>query len=67
MERSRDTGTRINIGNNKNVYYDGAPVDDGSIELDPYAVDAASSSVINQDPQFRNKVEEEIYRLKNKN
>ena len=66
MERSRDTGTSINIGNNKNVYYDGTPVDDGSIELDPYAVDAACSSVINQEPKFKNKVDESIYRLKNK-
>ena len=49
----------------RNVYYDGAPVDDGSVELDPYAVEAACSSVIDQDPQFSNKVEEEIYRLKN--
>ena len=65
--RSRDTDTNINSGNRKHVYYDGASVDDGSVEIDPYAVAAASSSVINQDPQFRNKVEEEIYRLKNKN
>lgn len=64
--RSRDTGTSIKIGNNKNIYYDGgAPVDDGSVVLDPYAVDAACSSVIDQDPQFRNKVEEDIWRLKN--
>ena len=59
-------GTSIKIGNNKNIYYDGgAPVDDESIEPDPYAVDAACSSVIDQDPQFKNKVEEEIWRLKN--
>jgi|TARA_B100001964_G_scaffold147533_1_gene162537 hypothetical protein len=64
--RSQDPGSSIKIGNNKNVYYDGgAPVDDGSVELDPYAVDAACRSVIDQYPKFRNKVEEEIYRLKN--
>jgi len=40
--------------------------DKGSVELDPYAVDAARSSVINQDPEFKNKIEEDIWRLKNK-
>ena len=39
----------------RNVYYDGAPVDDGSVELDPYAVEAACSSVIDQDPQLKRK------------
>ena len=38
----------------------------GSVELDAYAVDAAGSSVINQEPKFKNKVDESIYRLKNK-
>ena len=38
----------------------------GSVELDAYAVDAAGSSVINQGPKFKNKVDESIYRLKNK-
>ena len=42
-------------------------VDDGSVEIDPYVVDAAGSSVIEQDPEFKDKVNESIYRLlKNK-
>jgi len=50
------------------IYYDNnfGNYDDGSVELDPNTVDAACSSVIHQELEFKNKVEEEIYRLKNK-
>ena len=39
---------------------------DGSVEVTDYDLAAAGSSVINQDPEFKNKVEEDIWRLKNK-
>ena len=41
-------------------------IEDGSVEFTANELDAAGSSVINQEPRFKNKVEEEIYRLKNK-
>ena len=41
-------------------------IEDGSVEFTANELDAACSSVINQEPRFKNKVEEEIYRLKNK-
>ena len=41
-------------------------MDDGGVDLDPYRVDAAHSSVLDQDPQFKNKVDESIYLLKKK-
>ncbi len=41
-------------------------IEDGSVEFTANELDAACSSVINQEPEFKNKVEEEIYRLKNK-
>ena len=62
QSRSSDTSFRYM----KPRGYGTEATDDGSVEIDPYAVDAASSSVINQDPQFNNKVDESIYRLKNK-
>ena len=40
--------------------------DDGSVELDPYAVEAAGASLINHEPTFKNKIDEDIWRLKNK-
>ena len=45
--------------------YGDAPADDGSVELDYYAVDAARGSIISDEPKFKNKVDESIYRLKN--
>ena len=61
--RSSDTSFRYM----KPRGYGTESVDDGSVELDPYAVDAAGASVINQDPEFKDKVNESIYRLlKNK-
>ena len=41
-------------------------IEDGSVEFTANELDAACSSVIHQEPEFKNKVEEEIYRLKNK-
>ena len=33
---------------------------------DPYAVEAAGASLLNQEPTFKNKIDEDIWRLKNK-
>ena len=41
-------------------------IEDGSVEFTANELDAAGSSVINQEPRFKNKVEEEIWRLKNR-
>ena len=51
------------------IYYDSNSAssnDGGSVELDPYVVDAACESVINQDPVFENKIQEDTWRIKNK-
>ena len=39
---------------------------DGSVEFTDRDLDAAGSSIINPEPEFKNKVEEDIWRLKNK-
>ena len=57
--RSSDTSFRYM----KPRGYGTESVDDGSVEIDPYVVDAAGSSVIEQDPEFKDKVNESIYRL----
>jgi len=67
--RARNTDTSFHLGGKpyhqtNNIWNRGD--DDGSVEFSEYDLAAAGSSVINQDPVFRNKVEEEIYRLKNK-
>ena len=41
-------------------------IEDGSVEFTANELDAAGSSVINQEPEFENKVEEDIWRLRNK-
>ena len=64
--RSRDPGGSINVGTRNYIYYDGTPADDGSVEINHSDWEAATRSVINQEPVFRNKIEENIWRLKNK-
>ena len=67
--RSRNIDTSFHLGGKpyhltNNIW--NRSNDDGSVEFTDHDLAAAGSSVINQDPVFKNKVEEEIYRLKNK-
>jgi len=48
------------------IYRPGFNTEDVAAEFTANELDAACSSVIHQEPEFKNKVEEEIYRLKNK-
>jgi len=60
--RSSDTSFRYM----KPRGYGAEAADDGSVELDRSDWESATRSVINQEPVFRNKIEENIWRLKNK-
>ena len=67
LQRMRSRSSDTSFRYMKPGGYGTESVDDGSVEIDPYAVDAAGASVINQDPEFKDKVNESIYRLlKNK-
>ena len=46
------------------IYRPGFNSEDGSVEFTDYDLAAAGSSVINKEPEFKNKIEESIYRLK---
>ena len=48
------------------IYRAGFNSKDVAAEFTDYDLDAAGSSIINQEPEFKNKVEEDIWRLKNK-
>jgi len=48
------------------IYRPGFNTEDVAAEFTASELDAACSSVIHQEPEFKNKIEEEIYRLKNK-
>ena len=62
QSRSSDTSFRYM----KPRGYGADAADDGSVELDRSDWESATRSVINQEPVFRNKIEENIWRLKNK-
>ena len=61
QSRSSDTSFRYM----KPRGYGTEATDDGSVELDRSDWESATRSVINQEPVFRNKIEENIWRLKN--
>lgn len=66
VNRSWDS-TRFSSGS-ENIKYGGygySEPPDNSIEFTDYDLASAGKSVINQDPVFKNKIEEEIWRLKN--
>jgi len=66
VNRSWDS-TRFSSGS-ENIKYGGygySEPPDNSIEFTDYDLAAAGKSVIKQDPVFKNKIEEEIWRLKN--
>ena len=66
VNRSWDS-TRFTSGS-ENIKYGGygySEPPDNSIEFTDYDLAAAGKSVIKQDPVFKNKIEEEIWRLKN--
>ena len=48
------------------IYRPGFNTEDVAAEFTASDLDAACSSVIHQEPEFKNKVEEEIWRLKNR-
>jgi len=67
--RSRNIDTSFHLGGKP--YYQTDNIwnrsnDDGSVEFSEYDLASAGKSVINEDPVFKNKIEEEIYRLKYK-
>ena len=67
--RSRNIDTSFHLGGKpyhltNNIW--NRSNDDGSVEFTDHDLAAAGKSVINQDPEFKNKVDESIYRLKNK-